>query len=156
MRILKKVISAAICAATVLSISVNAYAIAEPLAYNHYRYMGSPEYTNTSRGKNGFVEIRSRVFTNLTQPSTNIQVYSCGVISDISTSSTLETYFSIAGTLHTPSSTVNISAYGSANSKMAQTVDENRKFNYCHSTTTTTSSVAFGSSSMECNRSIKY
>ncbi len=113
-------------------------------------YKGTSSKT-TSGGTGGTVTIRSRVYTDYYQPYSGVNVYYYGVVSDISTSSSLKTTFNITGTLTTSTSSTAISNSGTANSISAyKTASYSGAYTYCNSKTTTSSS-AFGSSSQECN-----
>ena len=59
---------------------------------------------STTGGTGGTVNIRSRVYTDYYQPAGGVNVYYYGVVSDISTGSSLKTYFNITGTLTTSNS----------------------------------------------------
>lgn len=109
---------------------------------------------STSGGTAGTVVIRSRVYTDIYQPSGGVRVYQYGVMSDIKDSTTLKTAFNITGTLTTSSSSTPISASGTANSvKAYKSSGSTGAYNYC-SSKTTTSSTAFGSSTQQCNYSL--
>lgn len=114
-------------------------------------YKGTTNKTTTG-GTGGTVNIRSRVYTDYYQPAGGVNVYYYGVVSDISTGSSLKTYFNITGTLTTSNSSTPISNSGTANSvKAYKAASYSGAYSYCNSKTTTSSS-AYGTSSQECNR----
>ena len=105
----------------------------------------------TSGGSGGKATIRSRVYTDYYSPYGGVNVYYFGVVSDISTSTTLKTKFNVSGSLIRPGFSTPISASGTANSVKAYSASSNSKsYTFCTSKTTTTSS-AYGTSSQECN-----
>ena len=105
----------------------------------------------TSGGTAGKVKIRSRIYTDVYQPSGGVRVYNYGAISDVKDSSTIKTKFNITGIVSNSTSSTTISAAKTANSVKAYTSSSySDAYKYCSSKTKTSSS-SFGSSSQECN-----
>lgn len=119
-------------------------------AATYTTYHGST-YKNTNGGNGGYVRIRTRAFTEYYSPAGGVNVYSYGVESDVITGSSLQTYFSISGSVSNSSSSASIGNSGTAHSiRASKNTSSSDSYNHVNSSITTNSS-SFGYSYQECN-----
>lgn len=103
---------------------------------------------NTSGGTNGYVTMRTEVYSNTTNaPTGGASVNTYGVRAFIKNNTNLTTSITLSGTMYSSTSTYPFSKNGNSN-RIDYSVNSSRIF--CASKTVTSSS-AFGSSSYECN-----